>query len=187
MDTLNSSMTTDAACGTKAEFPMDDEQQLWPLKTTPFEHYMLVDDRPSHPMAFCIEVLLEGTLQRADLAAALQVALSRHPLLRAVISRRLGRLPVWIPADTWPRLEWIESETLPTLSSPPPPEHHQGSWRTHLGIKCTANTPPGVSISSCGRGWCRSTGIHWRPAGRVRTTDFASGGRCSRACPLEPK
>ncbi len=119
METFNSSMTTDAACGTKAEYALDDEPQLWPLKTTPFEHYMLVDDRPSHPMAFCIEVLLEGTLQRADLAAALQVALSRHPLLRAVISRRFGRLPEWIPAETWPHLEWIESETLPTLSIPP--------------------------------------------------------------------
>jgi len=98
---------------------LQDEATLWPLPLTSYEQYMFLDDRPSHPMAFCIELLLEGTLLRSAVEAALAVAISRHPLLRAQVVTRFGRRPVWQSSDRETALEWLSPEQYANLKPQP--------------------------------------------------------------------
>lgn len=95
------------------------EEKLWPLPLTAYEQYMWTDDRPSHPMVFCIEVLLEGTLERPALESALKRALVRHPLLRAQIQKRFARQPAWVAADKTPELQWLTPIEYKNASRPP--------------------------------------------------------------------
>ena len=46
-----------------------------------FEHYMLVDDRPKYPMVFWLVMTLQGQADEARLSAALNSAVSHHPML----------------------------------------------------------------------------------------------------------
>ena len=83
---------------------------LFPLPLSAFEYYMLIDDRPTYPMTSVIDVELRGKLRRDIFDEALDEALDRHPLFRAVIERPwLGRAR-WVPAvDQRPRVDWGEA------------------------------------------------------------------------------
>jgi len=59
----------------------------FPLPLSVFERYMLLDDRPSHPMASFLEVDLQGDLSQTELQSALSAALVRHPLLNSQVRR----------------------------------------------------------------------------------------------------
>jgi NRPS condensation-like uncharacterized protein len=76
-----------------------------PLPLAPFEHYMLCDDRPAHPMHFFFRLGFAGRLHEADFRSAWQTAVHRHPLLCAQVDRQVGR-PRWMPAQGVPRLDW---------------------------------------------------------------------------------
>ena len=39
---------------------------MFPLSLSDFEYYMLVDDRPSHPMVFVVAAHLEGAFQQTQ-------------------------------------------------------------------------------------------------------------------------
>ena len=69
-------------------------RDLFPLPLTPFELYMLLDDRPELPMTFCVEMVFRGKLDRDAFQAAVDAAVWRHPLLRARVSWN-GRRPEW--------------------------------------------------------------------------------------------
>jgi NRPS condensation-like uncharacterized protein len=58
---------------------------LFPLPLVPFEEYMLLDDRPGHPMSFFLKLIFSGDCDPQQLDAALQVSLERHPLLSATV------------------------------------------------------------------------------------------------------
>jgi len=90
---------------------------ILPLPLVPFENYMLTDDRPAYPMNMLVRLRFWGRFDRDMLASALSVAVSRHPLLTAVV-HRAGRHAVWRPADRCPAIHWLESgptESLPGL------------------------------------------------------------------------
>lgn len=91
------------------------DMNLFPLRHTPFEQYMLTDDRRDYPMAFFIEIDLTGELSREAFMGALEKALVRHPLLtaRAEWSWRGWH---WIDARTPPRVEWFVGD--PQLPGP---------------------------------------------------------------------
>ena len=55
---------------------------IFPLPLTPFEEYMLTDDRPGCPMTFLFRLRFSGRFRREAFASALRTAVSRHPLLR---------------------------------------------------------------------------------------------------------
>jgi len=86
----------------------------FPLLLSVFERYMLLDDRPSHPMASFLEVDLQGDLSQAELQSALSAALVRHPLLNSQVQR-----------DTDGKLRWhirpesIQIQTLNVDEHPP--------------------------------------------------------------------
>jgi NRPS condensation-like uncharacterized protein len=58
---------------------------MFPLPLAPFEEYMLIDDRPTHPMSFFLKLTFSGPCDPAALSAALPLVLQRHPLLSATI------------------------------------------------------------------------------------------------------
>lgn len=76
-----------------------DESGLWPLPLTPFEHFMLLDDRPEYPMTFFGELRFAGELRQREFEHALQAAAVRHPLLRARVDRTSADDVCWIPLD----------------------------------------------------------------------------------------
>ena len=81
------STTTPVATTTK--------QRLFPLHLSPIEIYMLADDHPGHSMSFVVQVRLSGRIEREAFESALDVALDRHPLLRAHIASGKGDAPCW--------------------------------------------------------------------------------------------
>lgn len=89
---------------------------LLPLPLVPFESLMLVDDRPAYPMNCFARIRFQGRLDRAALESAMAVAVSRHPLLAAVV-RRSGTQEFWVAADQPPALQWRDT---PLVESFPP-------------------------------------------------------------------
>lgn len=84
---------------------------MFPQPLSCFEEYMLLDDRPSHPMAGVFRLRFSGHLDRGAFEAALTNAVQRHPLLRATVDRTSRRRPRWIDHPDWrPEVRW-QAET----------------------------------------------------------------------------
>lgn len=71
----------------------------------PFDHLMLVDARPGHPMCFFLECIVEGDLEEPRLRAAILEAARRHPRLCSRVAWR-GRRPRWLVPDVQPTVIW---------------------------------------------------------------------------------
>ena len=71
----------------------------------PFEHLMLIDDRPGHPMCFYVECVVEGPLQENWLRDAVRTAAQRHPAFHSRVGYRGGRQE-WVGADVQPTVVW---------------------------------------------------------------------------------
>lgn len=81
---------------------------MTPMPLAPFEHLMLADDCPNHPMSFIVQMKFQGRFDRPQLDAALKSALTLHPLLK---SRIQG-----FAKDSTSRITWIESSSpTPTI------------------------------------------------------------------------
>ncbi len=70
---------------------------LFPLPLSYFENYMLVDDRPTHPMSIFVDLRLSGDLHQGAFVPAYEQALDRHPLLQCVV-KKVRRRWSWVPA-----------------------------------------------------------------------------------------
>src|SRR5690606_7532090 len=85
---------------------------VFPLRLSAFENYMFVDDRPSHPMTFVIEIEVSGDLAADEMRQSIVDSLQRHPLLNARIARRWnGRC--WVRSHTPPAIEIVRDGALP--------------------------------------------------------------------------
>lgn len=86
--------------------------ELFPLPLTPWERYLIWDDRPECPMTSFIELHFTGPLQQSALSQALADAVDRHPMLGATLSDH-GR-----PGDA-DRLTWLNNQDdRPRLMDP---------------------------------------------------------------------
>ncbi len=74
--------------------------RIFPTNLTPFEDYMLWDDRPEYPMTFVVELEFKGAVDADALRAALPEALARHPLLQATVKTAKGNRECWVEGDT---------------------------------------------------------------------------------------
>jgi len=101
-------MTTNPRCASgDATHPAATSQSVLPLRLSAFENYMFIDDRPSHPMVFVIEIEVSGDLQPDVMQSCVKRALRQHPLLTARVGRQLtGRH--WVPARHAPEAHIID-------------------------------------------------------------------------------
>lgn len=75
---------------------------------TPFEEYLLAEDRVDYPCWIVVNFIFDGRFERGPLQLAFEKVLSRHPLLRSVL-RKTWRGLAWQEDSTWcPQIEWIE-------------------------------------------------------------------------------
>lgn len=73
--------------------------RIFPLYLTPFEEYMVWDDRADYPMTFVVKMEFDGTIDRDAITRALPMALRRHPLLQANVKPAKGNRDCWVAAD----------------------------------------------------------------------------------------
>lgn len=85
--------------------------RIFPLHLSPIEIFMLADDQPDYPMTFVIRLQLFGRIDRGAFEASMDVALQRHPLLRARIESGKGDRPCWVPVEQSPGLDWAAEGT----------------------------------------------------------------------------
>jgi hypothetical protein len=72
-------------------FMSSDTTEDWPLEVTPFEAYLLADDRADYPMTFLFRLEFSGQIEPESWERSLVRALERHPLLWARVHRKWGR------------------------------------------------------------------------------------------------
>ena len=111
---------------------------------------MLEDDRPSHPLTGVHELTVRGRLETADLAAAVEAARVRHPLLCRVIDPA-GKRSAWVKPAA---LSGPAGDDRPRTRRPPavPPGravagHHPRTRPAHLGAGRTAGVTDGAPVA----------------------------------------
>jgi NRPS condensation-like uncharacterized protein len=97
------------------------DNMILPLPLSPFEEYMVRDDRPSFPMDFFVRLRFSGHFTRAALQAAVQTAIDRHPLLRAVVRcERRDRWQWWPTNGKSGEIHWLpggSNDSFPSTSA----------------------------------------------------------------------
>ncbi len=94
-------------------FPGDDPSTIFPLRLTPFEKFILWDERPRQPMTSFIELYFSLPLDHDKLVAALTTTVHRNPLLASLVVARQGDL--WWEYDPLYKPELLSSETSPPV------------------------------------------------------------------------
>ena len=74
---------------------------VFPLHLTPFESYMFVDDHPRFPMTFVFQFDFLGEVDHTAFQEAIDQALIRHPMLRAVIQPAKASRDCWVLPDSY--------------------------------------------------------------------------------------
>ncbi len=82
----------------------------FPLPLVPFEHYMVAEDTADYPRAFIAELRLSGPLNRTALETAWRAALSRHPMLGALLVKTRKGWHWTAPPDVGRSIDWGESD-----------------------------------------------------------------------------
>lgn len=73
--------------------------RIFPLHLSSIERFLLDDDRPSHPMAFVIEMDFKGVVETNVFDRAMVAALHRHPLLISRIGPAKNHDECWLKPD----------------------------------------------------------------------------------------
>jgi hypothetical protein len=83
---------------------------IFPLPMVAFERYLLADDHPEYPMTFALRLRFLGTIDRQAFEAAVEEAVARHPLLRALADQSMRRRPCWVSAGPIAApVDWLDS------------------------------------------------------------------------------
>jgi len=115
---------------------------LFPLYLTPFESYMLWDDRADLPMTFVVRMDFSGDLDRVSIEKALPLALQRHPLLQAVVRPAKGKRDCWVAApNPTVMICWNAADEPLQL-----PQGERIDLRSHVGLRIWIQTTPGRTI-----------------------------------------
>src|SRR5579871_4203873 len=69
------------------------------LRLTPFEEYMLFDDRAGWPMTFWIRLLFSKPLETDRLSRAMLATSAQHPLLSTRVFYDSHQRPYWGPSE----------------------------------------------------------------------------------------
>lgn len=88
---------------------------LLPLRLTPFEQSMWVDDHPAYPWNILYRLPFAGKLELAPLQQALEIVVARHPILTAQARKHWTQRTRWEPgvansAVAPPQLDWNDRD-----------------------------------------------------------------------------
>lgn len=109
-------------------------QSLFPLPLSPFEHLFLLEELPSYPIQFFARLRFRGRLQPHALNEALGTALTRHPLLTAIVQADSAGQTCWVPCqDFVPSVDVVQGEPAETFPAVSPLDIH-----TRPGLQVTA-------------------------------------------------
>jgi NRPS condensation-like uncharacterized protein len=108
-----------------------------PRFLTAAEELMFVDDRPAYPSCCFLRTTFSGCLTRVALEEAMQIALHRHPLLRAMVVRRRRRLEWAFVEKPKPKVKWIDS---PNHGEDPPAGGIDLTTEIGIRVRVIANT-----------------------------------------------
>ncbi len=85
------------------------------MPLVPFEHFMLANDRPGHPMSFFVRLTFDGQFDRNLLNAALKTAFALHPLLNSLLqgtAKDATSRIAWVAAcHEPPQIDWHDLQT----------------------------------------------------------------------------
>lgn len=73
---------------------------VFPLPLSDFEYYMLLDDRPTHPMVFVMVLDVSGALRESAFRESLRELIQSHPLLDCRVEQRAQMGWCWVPLAT---------------------------------------------------------------------------------------
>lgn len=91
--------------------PTNSASAALPLPMTPFEEYMLGDDRPAYPMSFFVRLRFTGSIDRDSFQQALRTALRPHCLLWAKLQNVAGARKCWTDAsDSQLPVRWLDKD-----------------------------------------------------------------------------
>ncbi|MFK7821804.1 MAG: hypothetical protein AB8G99_24105 [Planctomycetaceae bacterium] len=110
-----------------------------PIPLTDFECYMLLDDRPSHPMVITMALQLTGDLKQDLFGVAINESLENHPLLRSIVVGKKLRLS-WQPTDSRPAVDWSNG-----ISKNAPPVPYVDLTQT-IGLQVRGEWTEGRSV-----------------------------------------
>ena len=83
------------------------------MRLAPIDRYFQLMDRPSHPMTFVSHLFFSGQWDRDALEAALEDALSAHPLLSAILGKARKDETCWVTSpDHKPNVEWVPEDKV---------------------------------------------------------------------------
>lgn len=88
-----------AAAHTLKNSPTSAPAAALPLRSTVFERYMFMGNRPHEPMAFQIRLRFSGRIEPESFREALREAIARHPFLSARLQGESIRNLVWVAGD----------------------------------------------------------------------------------------
>ena len=74
-------------------------KRLFPLYFSPIETLFVADSRPDYPMAFIVQLIFSGKVDRTSFETALHEALERHPFLVSFCQLAKRGLPCWVIAE----------------------------------------------------------------------------------------
>lgn len=117
--------------------------RMFPLPLSDFEYYMLVDDRPSHPMVFVMTAQLSGAFQKTTLQQVLAELIDCHPLLKCTISEIPGTGWCWTPQISGLMqncLEWADEDETSVAEFVPPVRVID--IRSQTGLKVVVRASP---------------------------------------------
>lgn len=111
--------------------PAPAASDLFPLEVTPFEAFMLADDRPGYPMILVVETHFEGQIDRTAFESAFADSIGRHPLLTARIETSRG-VSRWVKGPgTLPMFDWCGDGQLAGKTP-----HDRFDLANECGLRC---------------------------------------------------
>ena len=108
---------------------------LFPLRLTPFEEYMLLDDQPAYPMSCFFMLKLRGKFNVSVFESVFQQALKNHPLLTSSVTETNGQF------------YWQNTEKMPEVVRLPLDEERRFPASKGINLFCE----PALKVTICNK------------------------------------
>lgn len=125
---------------------------LLPLPLTPFEVFLLAEDREEYPACPVVIAELSGSMDEEAFREAVRQAVRRHPLFHATVRRDGFRRPHWIESDQEPVVTFHQASEAPAdgqSKAPAPDEFPRIDLTSEPGLRLRVRLEPDRAVVSC--------------------------------------